>query len=144
VVVMKSIIFWDVTPCSLLCCNRRFGGTYRLHRQGRRNIFSKNQQISRWQAETRLHCMASQKTELLMLRCVLNNLYDCIQLCRTVKILTTLYTFLPLGIHFYNGVFFSLGIHFYHGVYIFLAQYTFLPPSIRFTTHFCRLRMLQS
>jgi hypothetical protein len=27
---MKSIIFWDVTPCSLLSCNRRFGGTYRL------------------------------------------------------------------------------------------------------------------
>jgi hypothetical protein len=26
-VVMKSIIFWDVTPCSLLRC---FGGTYRL------------------------------------------------------------------------------------------------------------------
>jgi hypothetical protein len=30
----KSIIFWDVTPCSLLSCNRRFGGTYRLHLQG--------------------------------------------------------------------------------------------------------------
>jgi hypothetical protein len=36
-VVMKSIIFWDMTPCSLLSCNRRFGGTYRLHLQGRRN-----------------------------------------------------------------------------------------------------------
>jgi hypothetical protein len=33
-VVMKSIIFWDVTPCSLLSCNRRFGGTYRLHQYG--------------------------------------------------------------------------------------------------------------
>jgi hypothetical protein len=33
-VVMKSIIFWDMTPCSLLSCNRRFGGTYRLHLQG--------------------------------------------------------------------------------------------------------------
>jgi hypothetical protein len=31
VVVMNSIIFWDVTPFSLLRCNRRFGGTYRLH-----------------------------------------------------------------------------------------------------------------
>jgi hypothetical protein len=48
---MKSIIFWDVTPCSLLSCNRRFGGTYRLHLQGRRKHFSKNQQVSRWQAE---------------------------------------------------------------------------------------------
>jgi hypothetical protein len=30
-VVMKSIIFWDIPPCSLLSCNRHFGGTYRLH-----------------------------------------------------------------------------------------------------------------
>jgi hypothetical protein len=41
-VVMKSIIFWDVTSCSLLSCNRRFGGTYRLYLQGRTDIFSKN------------------------------------------------------------------------------------------------------
>jgi hypothetical protein len=43
-VVMKSIIFWDVTPCSLLRFNRRFRGTYRLHLQGRRKDF---QQVSR-------------------------------------------------------------------------------------------------
>jgi hypothetical protein len=35
--VMKSIIFWDMTPRSLLSCNRSFWGTYRLHLQGRRN-----------------------------------------------------------------------------------------------------------
>jgi hypothetical protein len=29
-VVMKSSIFWDLTPCSLLKANRRFGGTRRL------------------------------------------------------------------------------------------------------------------
>jgi hypothetical protein len=40
-VVMKSIIFWDMTPCSPFSFNRRFGGTYRLHPQGRRNRFSK-------------------------------------------------------------------------------------------------------
>jgi hypothetical protein len=33
-VVMKSIIFWDMMPCSPLSYNRRFGGTYRLHLQG--------------------------------------------------------------------------------------------------------------
>jgi hypothetical protein len=33
---MKSTIFWDITPCSLLKVNRRFGGTYRLHPQIRR------------------------------------------------------------------------------------------------------------
>jgi hypothetical protein len=35
-VVMKSTIFWDVTPCSPLSVNRRFGGTYRLHLLGRK------------------------------------------------------------------------------------------------------------
>jgi hypothetical protein len=48
---LLSIIFWDVTPCSLLKCNRRFGGTYRLHLQGRRKNFSKNQPISRRQTD---------------------------------------------------------------------------------------------
>jgi hypothetical protein len=32
---MKNAIFWDVTPCRS-CENRRFGGTYRLHLQGRK------------------------------------------------------------------------------------------------------------
>jgi hypothetical protein len=41
---MKSIILWDMPPCSLLSCNRRFGGTCRLHLQGRRNNLFKNQQ----------------------------------------------------------------------------------------------------
>jgi hypothetical protein len=35
-VVMKSSIFWDITPCSSLKDNRHFGGTYRLHLHGRR------------------------------------------------------------------------------------------------------------
>jgi hypothetical protein len=30
-VVMKSLIFWDTTPCSPLKVHRRFGGTYYLH-----------------------------------------------------------------------------------------------------------------
>jgi hypothetical protein len=33
---MKSFIFWDTTPCSMLKVNRRFRGTSRLHFQGRR------------------------------------------------------------------------------------------------------------
>jgi hypothetical protein len=41
VTILKSIIFWDMTPCSPLSFNRRFGGTYRLHLQGQRNTFSK-------------------------------------------------------------------------------------------------------
>jgi hypothetical protein len=34
-------MFWDMTPCSPVSVNRRFGGTYRLHLQGRRNELSK-------------------------------------------------------------------------------------------------------
>jgi hypothetical protein len=33
-VVTKSTIFWDITPCSRLIINRRFGRTYRLRLQG--------------------------------------------------------------------------------------------------------------
>jgi hypothetical protein len=32
---MKNAVFWNVTPCSF-CVNRRLGGSYRLHLQGRR------------------------------------------------------------------------------------------------------------
>jgi hypothetical protein len=36
-------------PCSLLKVNRRFGGIYRLHLQGRRISRSRNQSENRWQ-----------------------------------------------------------------------------------------------
>jgi hypothetical protein len=39
-VVMKSTVFWDITPCSPLKANRRFGGTYRLHLHGRNMLAS--------------------------------------------------------------------------------------------------------
>jgi hypothetical protein len=51
VVVMKSTIFWDITPCSPLSVNRRFEGTYRHHLQGRKISWARNQRESRWQAE---------------------------------------------------------------------------------------------
>jgi hypothetical protein len=44
VVVMKSIIFWNMTPCSPLSYTRRFGATYRLHLQCRRIV----QQTIEW------------------------------------------------------------------------------------------------
>jgi hypothetical protein len=34
-VTMKNAVFWDVALCRS-CVNRRFGGTYRLHLQGRK------------------------------------------------------------------------------------------------------------
>jgi hypothetical protein len=50
-VVMKSTIFWDITPCSPLKVGWRFGATYRLHSQGRISR-AKEQRESRWQAST--------------------------------------------------------------------------------------------
>jgi hypothetical protein len=38
---MKKAVFWDVAPCRY-GVNRRFGGTYRLHLQGRREIIRKS------------------------------------------------------------------------------------------------------
>jgi hypothetical protein len=49
-VVMKSTIFWDITPCSTMSVDRRFGGTYRLHLQGQKISWARNQRESRWQA----------------------------------------------------------------------------------------------
>jgi hypothetical protein len=43
-VVMKSIILWDITPCSPLSFNRCYGGTYRLHLQGRRIVQQTSEQ----------------------------------------------------------------------------------------------------
>jgi hypothetical protein len=34
-VTLKNDVLWDVVPCRS-CVNRRFGGTYRLHRPGRK------------------------------------------------------------------------------------------------------------
>jgi hypothetical protein len=44
---MKNAVFWDVTPC-IYCVNRRFGGTYRLHLQGRK-IHGRGTSVSRLQ-----------------------------------------------------------------------------------------------
>jgi hypothetical protein len=38
--INKSTVFWDLTRCSPLSVNRRFGGTYRLHLHGRKNKLS--------------------------------------------------------------------------------------------------------
>jgi hypothetical protein len=40
-VTMKKAVFWDVAPCRY-GVNRRFGGTYPFHLQGRREIIRKS------------------------------------------------------------------------------------------------------
>jgi hypothetical protein len=52
--VIKSYIFWDVTPRSLLKVSRHFGRTYCLHLQDRRISRARSQRKSRWQANRRL------------------------------------------------------------------------------------------
>jgi hypothetical protein len=43
-VTMKNAVFWVVVPCRCGRLNRRFGGSYRLHLQGRqKNPRAKNQ-----------------------------------------------------------------------------------------------------
>jgi hypothetical protein len=42
-VVMKNSVFWDITPCSPLEVNKRFGRTYRLHLQCRGVSQGRNQ-----------------------------------------------------------------------------------------------------
>jgi hypothetical protein len=58
----KSTVFWDITLCSPLNVNRRFGGTYRLYLQGRRISHARTQheyegdlllRIVGWQRTTR-------------------------------------------------------------------------------------------
>jgi hypothetical protein len=87
-------MFWNITASSPMKVNRSFGGTSRLHLQGRRISQTGNQSESRWQAElsrwflawhilrpsrsrrnvppkrlltfNRLHAVTSQKTELFL------------------------------------------------------------------------------
>jgi hypothetical protein len=43
--MLKEAVFWDVAPCRY-CVIRRFGGTYRLHLQGRRDSESRCKQTN--------------------------------------------------------------------------------------------------
>jgi hypothetical protein len=45
--IIKSTIFWDITPRTPLSVNRLFGGTYRLHLQGRKNKSVDTQRTTR-------------------------------------------------------------------------------------------------
>jgi hypothetical protein len=56
---MKNAVFWDVAPCRSCEINRRFGGTYRLHLQGRK-IRKRGSNVSRYQ-QTELPVEKTQK-----------------------------------------------------------------------------------
>jgi hypothetical protein len=66
-VVMKSSIFWDITMCSPLKVNRRFGRICRLHLEGRRIGQTRNQHESRWQVTTRRYILEDRELNRLSL-----------------------------------------------------------------------------
>jgi hypothetical protein len=67
-VVMKSCIYWDITPCSPLKVNRRYGGIFRLHLQGWRISQAWKLMARRGLAFNELHGVMSQKTELFIIK----------------------------------------------------------------------------
>jgi hypothetical protein len=95
-VAMKNAVFGDVALCRF-CVNRRFGGTYRLHLQGRK-IRERGNSVSRWLQSARsrillpwrwrlydppkrrftqnLHSATSQKAAFFKLCSILKNLSD--------------------------------------------------------------------
>jgi hypothetical protein len=49
-ILTAVVMIWDITLCSPLKVSRCFGGTYRLHLQGRNISRARNQLEGRWQA----------------------------------------------------------------------------------------------
>jgi hypothetical protein len=119
---MKSTVFWNIKPCSPLIVNRRFGGTYRLHLQGRTMWWARYQlclqpaspwylarlilQTWRWKRYVPpkrrltfngLHGLSSRKTVLFFLK----HLRRCIRIkviCKVVLVID----FLEVGVKLCN------------------------------------------
>jgi hypothetical protein len=65
---LKRTIFWDITACSPVRFNRRFGGTYRLHLQGWKISLARNRSEDEWQASysstLKMEAICSSETSL--------------------------------------------------------------------------------
>jgi hypothetical protein len=72
---LKSTTFWDITPCSPLKVNRHFGGTCRLHHQGRRISQTRNQ-LCLPPAFTLVSCLAYTLTLKMEATCSLETSVD--------------------------------------------------------------------
>jgi hypothetical protein len=64
-VIMKSFIFWTITPCSPAETKRRLGGTCRLYLQGRRVCLAGNQH----EADSKQLCLAYPSTPKMKVIC---------------------------------------------------------------------------
>jgi hypothetical protein len=99
--VMKSTIFWDITPCSPLRVDLRFGGTYRLDLQGRRisRARARNQRESRLQARLILRRWRWRRYVPPKRRLTFNRLHGVI----SQKILPFSYSFVTVGRPLWRG-----------------------------------------
>jgi hypothetical protein len=66
---LNTPIFWDITPCSPLKVNRRFGGTCRLNIQGERIIQTRNQyKLGRKQSKLKMEVTFSYESPVCFQR----------------------------------------------------------------------------
>jgi hypothetical protein len=95
---MKNAVFWNVAMCRP-CVNRRFGGIYRLHLQGRK-IHERETSVSRWlQTELSLQPPAIKETYLHMKRSASHGLLtEFISMVYTIVLYSKLsiYTFITI------------------------------------------------
>jgi hypothetical protein len=106
---LKSTIFWGITLYNPLKVNRRFGGTYRLHLQGRKISRGKNQPISachllsRWcLARLILRPLRWRQYVLPKRRLIFNGLYGVIPQKIILFITTAVRTWNPTCIEFHT------------------------------------------
>jgi hypothetical protein len=79
----KNVVFWDVAPCRS-CVNRRFGGTYHLHLQGRK-IRERGTSMSRWPADWAQSTLPNRRTVFFLLHKVRNYINCSSRLCSTFR-----------------------------------------------------------
>jgi hypothetical protein len=61
--IMKNVVFWDVA-LRRSCVNRRFGGTYRLHLQGRKIRERRTSVARRLQSTLKMEAIRSSETSV--------------------------------------------------------------------------------
>jgi hypothetical protein len=111
---LKSIIFWDMTTCSPLSVNWRFGGTYNLNLQGRRNKFSKKPASKRRYVPPKrrltlngLHGVISQKIILFITTAVKTSNPTCLSLFANISSASSnrgFYACIVILAFSYNGI----------------------------------------
>jgi hypothetical protein len=90
---MKSCIFWDITQCSQPKVNRRFGGTYGLHLQGRISQAKNSVKAGGKQSITRIRCHSFTHDHILIFVTVVPKYVNTVTFSNSL--LATRYNFAP-------------------------------------------------